>query len=223
MKAIILAGGKGERLRPLTDITPKPLLKIKGTPILEHAINNLNKYNITNIILSIGYKADVIKDHFKEKVSYCIEDSPLGTGGAIREAAKGINETFIAINGDNLADFNWEEMIAQHKETKAKITIALTPVDNPSEFGIAELDDKKIINFIEKPKHPKSNLINAGAYVIEPDALDSLPDGKCSIERDCFEKLVEEGVIYGYKHDGQWLATDNLERYNNAEKKWQPN
>ncbi len=229
MKAIILAGGLGERLRPLTDTIPKPLLPIKGKPIIEHAINNFKKHGIKDIILSLSYKADKIKEYFKDgqqlgvNIQYSIEDEPLGTGGAIKKASENIKETFIAINGDNLADFNWTEIIKQHKENNAKITLALYPVEDVTKFGIAKLENNKIIEFIEKPsvEEAHSNLNNAGGYVIEPDALDLLPEGKCSIERDCFEKLAKQGVVYAYKHDSQWFPTDDLEKYNKAEKEFE--
>ena len=229
MKAIILAGGLGERLRPLTDTTPKPLLPIKGKPIVEHAINNFKKHGIKDIILCIGYKADKIKQHFKDgeqlgvNIQYSVENKPLGTGGAIKKASENIKETFIAINGDNLADFNWTEIIKQHKENNAKITLTLYPVEDVTKFGIAKLDSNKIIEFIEKPspEEAPSNLNNAGGYVIEPDALDILPEGKCSIERDCFEKLAKQGVVYAYRHEGQWFPTDDLEKYNKAEKEFE--
>jgi mannose-1-phosphate guanylyltransferase len=230
MKAIILAGGLGERLKPLTDHTPKPLLPIKGKPIIEHAIDNFKKHGITDIILAIGYKSEKIKQHFKDgkhlgvNISYCIESEPLGTGGALREAAKNINQTFIAINGDNLADFNWSEIITHHKKLDAKITIGLYPVEDVTKFGIAKLDGNKIIEFIEKPtkEQAPSNLNNAGAYVIEPDALKILPSDKCSIERDCFEILSKKGDVYAYQHNSQWFPTDDLERYQKAEKEFEP-
>jgi mannose-1-phosphate guanylyltransferase len=224
MKAIILAGGLGTRLRPLTDETPKPLLPIKGKPIIEHAINNFRKYGIKDIILSIGYKSEKIKDYFGNgeklnvNISYCIEDEPLGTGGAIKKASENIKETFIAINGDNLADFNWNDMIKFHKENNAEITMGLFPVKDVTQFGIARLNKNKIIEFIEKPalEDAPSNLNNAGAYIIEPKALEILPEGKSSIERDCFEKLAIKGIVYAYKHNGQWFPTDDMDRYNIA-------
>ena len=224
MKAIILAGGIGERLRPLTDETPKPLLPIKGKPIIEHAINNFKKHGIKDIILSVGYKADKIQNYFGNgeklnvNISYCIENEPLGTGGAIKKASENIKETFIAINGDNLADFNWNDMIIFHKKNNAEITMGLFPVEDVTQFGIARLDDNKIIEFIEKPtvEEAPSNLNNAGAYIIEPKALEILPKGKSSIERDCFEKLAIKGVVYAYKHDGQWYPTDTIDKYNFA-------
>jgi mannose-1-phosphate guanylyltransferase len=226
--AIILAGGLGTRLRPLTDATPKPLLPIKGKPIIEHAIDNFRKHGITDIVLSIGYKADIIKQYFKDgkqfgvKMSYCIEHEPLGTGGAIRESSKDIKETFIAINGDNLADFDWTKILNAHKKNKAKITMALYPVEDVTQYGIAKLEGSKIADFIEKPSPDKtpSNLNNAGGYVIEPDALDILPQGKSSIERDCFEKLAKTGVVYAYIHKGQWFPTDNMEKYALANEKF---
>ena len=226
--AIILAGGQGERLKPLTLTTPKPLLPIKGKPIVQHIIENLHKYNINNIILAIGYKADKIKECLGDgkklgvHIKYCIETQPLGTGGAIKEAAKGIKETFLALNGDNMADFNYDEMLKIHEKNKAKITIALYPVEDVTQYGIAELKGNRIMRFIEKPKKEEapSNLNNAGAYFIEPEALKILPEGKSSIERDCFEKLSKEGIVYAYKHDGQWFPTDTLEKYHTAEKEW---
>lgn len=230
MKAIILAGGLGTRLRPLTDTTPKPLLPIKGKPIIEHAIDNFKKHGIKDIILSVGYKADKIKDYFKDgsslgvNISYCIEDDPLGTGGAIKKAAQGISETFIAINGDNLADFDWTDLIRFHNEKAAKITLALYPVDDVTQYGIANLKDDKLLEFIEKPSVDKapSNLNNAGGYLIDPSALDILPKGKSSIERDCFEILSKKGVVYAKEHKGQWYPTDNLEKYSYADKNFIP-
>ncbi|MFC1741053.1 NDP-sugar synthase [Nanoarchaeota archaeon] len=229
-KAIILAGGLGTRLRPLTDTKPKPLLPIKGKPIIEHAIDNFRKHGITEIILSIGYRADNIKKYFGDgrafgvQIEYCVEDEPLGTGGAIKEASKGIDKTFIAINGDNLADFDWTSLLQQHKETGAKITLALYPVEDVTQFGIARLDGKKIVEFIEKPamEEAPSNLNNAGGYVMESDVLDVLPEGKSSIERDCFEKLATEGVVCAFKHDGQWFPTDTIEKYKFADENFIP-
>jgi NDP-sugar pyrophosphorylase family protein len=226
--AIILAGGLGTRLMPLTDTTPKPLLPIKGKPIIEHAIGNFRRHGITDIVLSIGYKADIIKQYFKDgrqfdvKISYCIEHEPLGTGGAIKESSKDIKETFIAINGDNLADFDWTKILKEHRKNQAKITMALYPVEDVTQYGIAKLEGSKIVDFIEKPSPDKapSDLNNAGGYVIELDVLSILPEGKSSIERDCFEKLAKTGVVYAYIHKGQWFPTDTLEKYNLAKEKF---
>jgi len=231
MKAIILAGGLGTRLRPLTDTTPKPLLPIKGIPILQHAIDNLKAHGITEIIQGISFHAEKIQSHFKDgkhlgtNISYSIEETPLGTGGAVKQAAKGLQEPFILLWGDNLTDINFTEMISAHNKNNSKVTMALTPREDVEYFGVAKLDGEKILDFIEKPKREEapSNLINAGAFIINPEVLNMLPEGKSSIEKDCFEKIVKEGKMYAYNHQGQWLPTDTLEKYNLAEKNFNPN
>ena len=230
MKAIILAGGLGTRLRPLTDVTPKPLLPVKGKPIIEHAIVNFKKHGIVDIILSIGYKADTIKEYFGDgskwgvNISYCVEDQPLGTGGALKMASQGVDETFVAINGDNLADFDWTSAIDTHKKNNSKATLQLFPVEDVTKFGIARLDDGKIVEFIEKPtvEQAPSNLNNAGGYILEPEVLAVLPDGFCMIERDCFEKLAATGVVYAHHHGGQWFPTDTIEKYTLADQEFNP-
>jgi len=226
MKAIILAGGLGTRLRPLTENTPKPLLPIGGKPIIEHAILNFKKHGIEDIVLSIGYLSNQIQDYFGDgekwgvKISYAIEDAPLGTGGAIKQAVKNVEGTFLVINGDNLADFNWTKALEAHYRNFAKITLSLYPVEDVTQFGIAKLEGEKIIGFIEKPKveEAPSNLNNAGAYIMEKEILEVLPEGKSSIEKDCFEKLAPTGVIYSFIHEGQWFPTDTLEKYLFADK-----
>jgi len=225
MKAIILAGGLGTRLRPLTENTPKPLLPIKGKPIVEHAIDNFRKHGITDIILSIGYMADKIQEYFGSgekfgvKLSYSIEDQPLGTGGALRKASQGIRETFVAINGDNLADFDWTSALKTHNQLKPKITLVLYPVEDVTQYGIVRLDGHKVAEFVEKPtvERAPSNLNNCGGYIMEPGVLDMLPDGVSSIERDCFEKLAALGAIGAFEHFSQWYPTDTLEKYRRAE------
>jgi NDP-sugar pyrophosphorylase family protein len=230
MKAIILAGGLGTRLRPLTDVTPKPLLPIRGTPIIEHAIINLRKYGIKDIILSVGYMAGTIKGYFGDgkrlgvNISYAVEEEPLGTGGAIRFAAKGINEPFIVLNGDNLADFDYSEALKTHKHNDARVTIGLYPVEDVTRFGIAQLDGQRIVRFIEKPsvQEAPSNLNNAGLYIMEPSVLEILPGGPCSIEKDCFEQLCgPEGRVFAYRHHGQWYPTDDMGKYCHADRNFQ--
>lgn len=230
MKAIILAGGLGTRLRPLTDEIPKPLLTVKGRPIIEHAILNLKKHGIKDIILSVGYRAEKIKEYFGNgekwgvNISYFVEDEPLGTGGALKAAARGISETFVAINGDNLADFNWREALGEHAKNKTKITLFLYPVEDVTKFGIVRLDGNKVIDFVEKPavERAPSNLNNAGGYIFEPDALDILPEGVSSIEKDCFEKLASLGAIGAARHESQWYPTDTLEKYKHADDNFEP-
>jgi len=226
MKAFILAGGKGERLRPLTEKIPKPLIKIKNRPILEWIILNLKKNGIKEITLLVGYKADKIKEYFKDgksyglKINYFVEKEPLGTGGGIKLLAKNLKEDFIMLNGDNLADFDFKKMVKEHKENKADVTIALYYVSDASQFGVAELDKKRIMRFIEKPKGIKKGMINAGAYIINPKVLEIMPEGKSSIEYDCFEKICKQGKVFAFIHKGKWFPTDNFERLNKAKKEW---
>ncbi len=225
--AVILAGGFGTRIRPLTDKIPKPLLPIKGKPILEHIIINLKKYGITNIVLLVHHMAEKIEDHFGDgsrlgvRITYSEEEEPLGTGGAIKLASSSFTRPFLALNGDNLADFNYDEMWKVHAGNKADITIALFPVRDVTKFGIAELDGPKIIRFLEKPSvhEAPTNLNNAGAYIFNPDVIKMLPDGRCSVEQDCFEKMCgKDGKVYGYMHDSQWFPTDDIDKYNTAQK-----
>jgi len=228
--AIILAGGLGTRLRPLTENTPKPLLPIKEKPIIQHMIENMKKYGIKNIFLSIGYKADTIKEYFKDgselgvNISYVIEDEPLGTGGAIKKAAEELNQPFFLAWGDNLHDVDFNEMYKAYLRDAPQVTMALTPREDVENFGVAKLNDNKIISFVEKPKREEapSNLINAGAFIIDPECLKILPEGKSSMEKDCFEKLAPLGEISAYVHKGQWFPTDTLEKYYHAEENFLP-
>ena len=229
MRAIILAGGLGERLRPLTEKTPKPMLPIQGKPIVQHCIENLRNHGVKEIILSIGYMADKIKEYFGDgsefgvNIDYNIEEQLLGTGGAVKEIVQkfGICDDFILAWGDNLADFDISGMMRSHSENEGLITMSLTSREDVENFGVASLDGSKIRGFVEKParEDAPSNLINAGAFVVNPQALDILPEGKSSIERECFTLLAKEGKIYGHKHNGYWFPTDTLEKYNYANEK----
>lgn len=227
MKAIILAGGLGNRLRPLTDNTPKPLLPIRGKPIVQRCIENLKANGIKDIILSIGYKAEKIQDYlgngkkFGVNIKYNIEKELLGTGGAVKQVVNklGISDDFILVWGDNLAEFDIKDMIKSHSDMNGLITMSLTPREDVENFGVAKLKGKKIIGFVEKPERAKapSMLINAGAFIVNPKALEILPEGKSSIERECFEILAFKGQVYAHEHKGYWYPTDTLEKYNFAE------
>jgi NDP-sugar pyrophosphorylase family protein len=230
-KAVILAGGLGTRLKSLTNNTPKPMLPIKGKPILYYAIENLKEYGITEIVLSVGYRAEKIADYFGNgtnfgvNISYSKEKEPLGTGGAIKLASKSFKEDFIVLNGDNLADFNFYKMFEVHNRSKTHLTLALYPVEDVTKFGIAKIEGERITKFIEKPKKEEapSNLNNAGAYIINPEVLEILPDGFSMIEKDCFEKLAPKGLISAYCHKGYWFPTDDIEKYNLCKKLFRPN
>lgn len=227
--AIILAGGLGTRLRPLTDEIPKPLLPLKGKPILQHVIENLQQHGVKQIILSIGYKAELITDYFKEgsqlgvNISYCLETEPLGTGGAVKKAATGLTKPLFVVWGDNLMDVNYQELSQTYLKHKKPVTMVLTPREDVEHFGVAKLDEEKIISFVEKPKRSEapSNLINAGAIILEPAGLNLLPPGKSSIEYDYYEKLAP-GEITAHIHQGQWFPTDTLEKYALACQNFQP-
>ncbi len=222
--AIILAGGLGTRLRPLTDKTPKPLLPIKGKPILQHTIEHLRRHNVKNITLSLGYQADQIKEYFKDgsrlgvNITYSIEEEPLGTGGAIKQAAKEMHTPFFLLWGDNLSDVDLNDMYKAYLRDAPQVAMTLTSQENVEQYGVAKLEKNKVTAFVEKPAREEapSTLINAGVFIVDPVCLKMLPEGKSSMERDCFEKLAPLGEVSAYIHNGQWFPTDTIERYSEA-------
>jgi mannose-1-phosphate guanylyltransferase len=228
---IILAGGIGSRLRPFTYSTPKPLLKIQGKPILQYVIENLHKHNLNDIILAVDYKEDKIEDYFSTgkkfgvNLTYCKKTGHIGTGGAIKFCAKDIKNKFIVIFGDNIANYDFTKMLKEHKKNKGIATLALNEVKDVTQFGVVKLKNKRIVKFVEKPKKEDapSNLINSGAYVLEPKILKYIPEGKCSMEKDCFEKITIKEKIFGFMHKGVWFPTDNFERFFIANKKLDQN
>ncbi|MEK6950413.1 MAG: HAD-IIB family hydrolase [Nanoarchaeota archaeon] len=221
--ALILAGGLGTRLRPLTDTTPKPLLPIKGKPILQHALEQLKRQGLTNVILSIGFEWEKIKSYFQDgkefgvTITYSIETEPLGTGGAVKKALSGLAEPAFVIWGDNLMDIDYKQLYRTYLQHHSLVTMTLTPREDVENFGVAELQANKVLRFVEKPSREKapSNFINAGAIVLEPSCLSFLPAGKSSIEYDLYERL-KPGEITAYIHQGQWFPTDTLEKYSIA-------
>lgn len=230
MKAVILAGGLGTRLRPLTDKIPKALLTVKGKTITEHVFDILKRININEAILSIGYKAEQIKEYFGDgskfglKISYIVEKEPLGTAGWMNLVnKKDFKATFAVVNGDNLFDLDLKAMLEFHKENNAFVTIALTKVDDPSHFGVVELKKNKIIRFVEKPKKEAapSNLISSGYYLFEQDVFDFLHDErKIMLEKDIFPVIAKEGRLFGFADKGQWFDTGDLERYEKVKREW---
>ena len=224
--AFILAGGKGTRLRPITYEIPKPMVPIKGRPLLEHTIDLLRKHDVRDIIIAIGYLGHKIKEYFGDgskfgvRIKYIEEDEALGTAGALRLAKPLLNESFLMLNGDNLIDLDIDAFYEFHKEGGGLATIALTTVDDPSSYGVAVLNGFRIEEFIEKPKNPPSKLISAGVYVLEPSIIDLIPRGHAMLETDVFPKIIETGKLLGYPFQGQWFPTDNTERYERAIKEW---
>ncbi|MEW6295754.1 MAG: nucleotidyltransferase family protein [Candidatus Diapherotrites archaeon] len=224
--AFVLAGGKGTRLKPFTDEIPKPMIPVKGRPIIDYLVELLRKHEVRNIIFALGHKTDSIKEYFGNgtkfgvKITYIEEEKPLGTGGPLKLAKDLLKEEFLMFNGDNLTNINLGEMISFHKKHNALATIALKAVEDPSNFGVMELEGDKVIEFLEKPKNPKSNLVNAGAYILKPEIIDMLPKGFSQIEKAVFPKLAAQGKLYGYIYKGQWFPTDTFERYEKALKEW---
>ncbi|MFH1073204.1 MAG: nucleotidyltransferase family protein [Nanoarchaeota archaeon] len=226
--AIILAGGKGTRLKPITHEIPKPLVPVQGKPILEHNIELMARFEIKDIILSIGYKGDKIKEHFGDgrklgvNITYVEETEPLGTAGPLQLAKDFITGSFVLCNGDELKDIDLYDMYKFHKDNKGVATIALTTVQDPSNYGVAKLTGNRIEAFIEKPEKGKapSNLINSGLYILEPEVLKLIPKGYCSIEKDVFPVLAKQGKLFGYPFAGQWFDTGTLERYEHAIENW---
>ncbi len=213
MQALILAGGKGTRLRPLTVYTPKPIVPLVNRPFLLFQIEILSKAGIRDITLSLSYQPDKIQhilgngSEFGVNLRYITEPSPMGTGGAYRFAAEAIRETTLVFNGDILTDLDIGKVIAAHDSKKADVTIGLAPVANPSGYGIVVTDkDDRVLRFIEKPKLDEMatlnvNTINAGIYIIEPSILDIIPKNtNRSFEYDIFPEILKRELpFYGFQ------------------------
>jgi len=225
MKAILLAGGKGTRLRPLTLHTPKPIVPIFNRPFLQYQIDLLKQIpEIDEVILSLNYQPGRIEEVLGDgsalgiKIRYVVEPAPLGTGGAVKYAAGDVSDSVVVFNGDVLTQIDLAAVIALHRERKARATIVLTPVDNPSAYGLVKTDrNGNIQQFLEKPdtNHVTTNHINAGIYVLEPDTFDRMPpDEPCSIERSYFPSLVERRETFvAYIYDGYWIDIGTPEKY----------
>lgn len=226
-KAVLLVGGKGTRLRPLTDKVPKALLEVQGKAVTEHLFDLFKKYGIRDVILCVGHLKGKIKDYFGDgsnfgmNISYADEDEPLGTAGPLKVARHLLKDSFIVSNGDELKNINIARMFRLHKRKNALATIALTTVDDPSSYGVARLDGSRIIEFVEKPSKPISNLINAGFYILEPEVIDMIPDGFAMLERDVFPKIAKLGRLRGFPFAGQWFDIGDIERYKTAQKNWE--
>ena len=224
MKAVILVGGQATRLLPLTCNTPKAMLPVLNIPFLEHVIRYLSKHQIKDIILAQGYLAQPIEGYLGDgsqlgvKLNYIVEDTLLGTAGAVKNAEKYLDETFLMLNGDIFTDLDITAMVEYHLERKAKATIALTPVDDPTSYGLIETDaEGRITRFLEKPEQSQvtTNTINAGTYALEPEILAQIPpQTKVSIEREVFPLLLEQGKpVYAYPSSAYWIDTGTPEKY----------
>ncbi len=225
MKAILLAGGQGTRLRPLTIHTPKPIVPIFNRPFLHYQLDLLRQVpEIDEVILSLNYQPRRIEDVFGDggdfgiKIRYVVEPAPLGTGGAVKYAGDRLTESVVVFNGDVLTEIDLGAVIALHRERRARATIVLTPVDNPTAYGLVETDTAgNIRRFLEKPKADEvtTNNINAGIYVLEPETFDRIPsDVSWSIERSYFPSLIERGDTFvAYLYPGYWIDIGTPEKY----------
>jgi NDP-sugar pyrophosphorylase family protein len=230
LKAIILAGGFATRLRPLSCTRPKALFPIVNKPLLQWTFERLANNGVDKAVLAVNALTQFYikqnhpsKSGIKIKFSIDPPKKPLGTAGPIKKAEKliGHDEPFIVLNGDIFADINYRDLISTHKKTKALATIALCTVEDPSAFGVAELEGNRIKRFIEKPAKGEalSNLINAGAYVLDPKVFDYIPEGRpVSLEREVFPKIAEEGKLYSYKTEGLWIDIGKPKEYLEANK-----
>jgi mannose-1-phosphate guanylyltransferase len=223
MQALILAGGEGTRLRPITSTMPKPVVPLANRPHLELMIRWLSGHGVDDVILSCGFLADGVRrvlgdgDELGVPIRYVEEPRPLGTGGALRFAGELLAKRFLMLNGDVLTDIDLSAQLAQHEDTGARATIALIGVDDPSAYGLVRRNpDFSVREFLEKPSPDQidTNLVNAGAYVLERSILDEMPPpgNNISIERDVFPRLVGRG-LFGFAADGYWIDIGTPVRY----------
>ena len=225
MRAVVLVGGEGTRLRPLTFTTPKQMLPIVEQPMIERVLGHLAAYGVDDAVLSLGYRPDAFINAYPDGViagvrtTYAVEPAPLDTAGAIRFAAAqaGIDEQFVAVNGDVLTDCDLGALVAFHRGRGAEATIYLTPVEDPSVFGVVPTDDEgRVEAFIEKPPRDEAptNLINGGIYVLERSVLDRVaPEGRVSIERETFPAMVTERSLYALALEAYWIDTGTPDAY----------
>jgi mannose-1-phosphate guanylyltransferase / phosphomannomutase len=227
MKAVVMAGGEGTRLRPLTSNQPKPMVPIVGKPCMEHILELLKAHGLADVIVTVAFLPQAIRGYFGSgetlgmEIGYSVEESPLGTAGSVRLAARQLDETFLVISGDALCDVDLTALIEFHKQHDAAVTIGLKAVDNPLEFGIVVTDDEgRVERFLEKPSWSQvfSDTINTGIYVLEPEVLRHVPtDRPYDFSKELFPYLLEMGrPIYGYVMDGYWQDIGNLDQYRQA-------
>jgi len=223
-KAVILVGGEGTRLRPLTYETPKSMVPVLNRPFLEHTLAYLKNYGVSDIILTLSYLPDAVQNYFGDgsssgvQLSYAVEDNPLGTGGAVKNVEQHLDSTLVVLNGDVFSDIDIADMFDFHRSKGAKVTIALTWVDDPCPFGVVETDGaKQVKQFVEKPSPGRvtTHWVNAGIYIIEPEVLQHIPPNThYMFERGLFPRLLEFGEpVYGYPSSGYWLDMGTPQKY----------
>jgi len=222
--AVIMAGGFGTRIQPLTHSTPKPMLPVTNIPMMEHILEKLVDFGMREVVILLYYKPEVIKNHFGDgskwgiKINYVLPDNDYGTAGAVKKAEEFLKKPFMIISGDLVTDFDLKKIFAFHEEKKSKLTITLTTVSNPLQFGIVIVNENgEIEQFLEKPSWGEvfSDTINTGIYVIEPEILDYIPKNTpFDFSKDLFPKLMKEGIkLYGYTAKGYWRDVGNPDAY----------
>ncbi len=234
MKAVVMAGGAGSRLRPLTVNRPKPMVPIINQPVIAHILDLLKRHDITDVVITLQFMAEAIQDYFGDGASmgmhieYSIEEVPLGTAGSVKQAQDMLDDTFIVISGDALTDIDLTAVVDYHKSNNAMATLTLYRVPNPLEYGVVIVDEQgRIQQFLEKPSWGEviSDTVNTGIYVLEPDVLDYFePETKFDFSQDLFPQLLEKNdPMYGYVADGYWCDVGNLSEYMraNADALWQ--
>ncbi|NCA13504.1 MAG: nucleotidyl transferase, partial [Proteobacteria bacterium] len=224
MKAVVMAGGEGSRLRPLTIGRPKPMVPIVNAPVMEHILGLLRRHGITEVVVTLQYLANVIQDYFGDgsefgmTIHYAVEESPLGTAGSVKNAEEHLDEPFIVISGDALTDFDLQAIIDFHTERQAMATLTLYQVPNPLEYGVVILDEQnRVSRFLEKPSWGEvfSDTVNTGIYVLDPSIFRYVPSGK-SVDwsNDVFPLLLRNGdPMYGFVSKGYWCDVGSLQEY----------
>jgi mannose-1-phosphate guanylyltransferase len=228
MRAVVLVGGFGTRMRPLTLNVPKPMLPVGHEPMISRLVTQLARGGVTEVILALGFRPEPFLEAFPDgrcgdvALTYAVEPEPLDTAGAIGFAAAeaGIDDTFVVANGDVMTDLDVAALVAAHHRFGAEATLHLIAVDDPSAFGVVDLaEDGRVRAFVEKPApgEEPSNFINAGTYVFEPSVLRRIPAGeRVSVERDTFQRLVGDGTLYGVATDDYWIDAGRPELYRAA-------
>jgi mannose-1-phosphate guanylyltransferase len=222
MQALILAGGEGTRLRPLTSTVPKPVVSMAGRPFIAYMLDWLRAHGVDDVVMSCGHMAAAVREALGDgsreglRLRYVDEPRPLGTGGAAKHAERLLDRQFLMLNGDVLTDLDLTSVVQQHRRTGARATLALVAVEDPSAYGLVRTGfDGRVCGFVEKPAPDEidTDQVSAGAYVLERDVLELLePDAPASIERDVFPRLAGRG-LYGCATDGYWLDIGTPERY----------
>ena len=225
LRAVVLVGGAGTRLLPLTRTTPKQMLPVVEVTMLERVLGHLAAHGVEEAVLSMGYRPDVFLAVFPDdrcagvSLTYAVEPEPLDTAGAIRFAALhgSVDDTFLVVNGDILTDLDVGALVAFHQANGAPATVSLTAVEDPSSFGVVDLDEAgRVRAFVEKPPpgEAPTNLVNAGTYVLEPAVLDRIPAGRrVSIEREVFPGLVQSGLLQAMASDAYWIDAGTPAKY----------